>query len=143
MKIKEELENYKRTIYTINRIKEEIKEILDSRTEIAGPSYDVVGGIPKRGFKQSNLEKNIINTYDKIQKKKNIILKLEKKLNLIDSIIILLKEEEKDIIISFYLQGVSNRKIAERYNVSVEAMKKRKKRIINKMQKEYDNSLKS
>ena len=70
-------------------------------------------------------------------------MKLEKKLNLIDSIIILLKEEEKDIIISFYLQGVSNRKIAERYNVSVEAMKKRKKRIINKMQKEYDNSLKS
>ena len=129
MKIKEELENYKRTIYTINRIKEEIKEILDSRTEIAGPSYDVVGGIPKRGFKQSNLEKNIINTYDKIQKKKNIILKLEKKLNLIDSIIILLKEEVKEV--------------AERYNVSVEAMKKRKKRIINKMQKEYDNSLKS
>ena len=79
MKIKEELENYKRTIYTINRIKEEIKEILDSRTEIAGPSYDVVGGIPKRGFKQSNLEKNIINTHDKIQKKKKYHIEIRKK----------------------------------------------------------------
>lgn len=137
MNIKEELENYRKTIVKISNKKDEIEEIKENISEISGPSYDATG-IMAKGFKQSSLEKAIINANEKIRKKQKEIKKLENKLAVIDSLILSLKEEERNIIVSFYLQGRTNRKIASELEVTLEAIKKRKKRIVKSMQTTYD-----
>lgn len=137
MNIKEELENYRKTIVKISNKKDEIEEIKENISEISGPSYDATG-IMAKGFKQSFLEKAIINANEKIRKKQKEIKKLENKLAVIDSLILSLKEEERNIIVSFYLQGKTNRKIASELEVTLEAIKKRKKRIVKSMQTIYD-----
>lgn len=137
MNIKEELENYRKTIVKISNKKDEIEEIKENISEISGPSYDATG-IMAKGFKQSSLEKAIINANEKIRKKQKEIKKLENKLAVVDSLILSLKEEERNIIVSFYLQGRTNRKIASELEVTLEAIKKRKKRIVKSMQTTYD-----
>ena len=139
MNIREELEKYKKNIKKIENKKEEILEILENRSYLISGNMDATGIIAK-GFKQSSLELEIIRVDTKIENLKKEINIIEKKLMRIDRLIALLNEEQRKIIVDFFLFKKSNRKIANELNVEIEAVKKRKKRIINKMQKIYDDN---
>lgn len=139
MNIREELEKYRKNVKKIENKKEEILEILENRSYLISGNMDATGIIAK-GFKQSSLELEIIRVDTKIENLKKEINIIEKKLMRIDRLIALLNEEQRKIIVDFFLFKKSNRKIANELNVEIEAVKKRKKRIINKMQKIYDDN---
>lgn len=149
MKIKKELIDYRDNVSKIISKKQQIEETLESRIELSGPSYDITGSRPK-GFLQSSLEKQIIECDSKIDELNKEIAKIQRKLNVIDSLILTLDEEERIIIVGFFLEGKTNRKICreidsyrnvseENEKCTLEAIKKRKGRIIKKMQKRYEN----
>lgn len=139
MNVREELEKYRKNVKKIENKKEEILEILENRSYLISGNMDATGIIAK-GFKQSSLELEIIRIDTKIENLKKEINIIEKKLMRIDRLIALLNEEQRKIIVDFFLFKKSNRKIANELNVEIEAVKKRKKRIINKMQKMYDDN---
>lgn len=139
MNVREELEKYRKNVKKIENKKEEILEILENRSYLISGNMDATGIIAK-GFKQSSLELEIIRIDTKIENLKKEINIIEKKLMRIDRLIVLLNEEQRKIIVDFFLFKKSNRKIANELNVEIEAVKKRKKRIINKMQKMYDDN---
>ncbi len=139
MNVREELEKYRKNVKRIENKKEEILEILENRSYLISGNMDATGIIAK-GFKQSSLELEIIRVDTKIENLKKEINIIEKKLMRIDRLIALLNEEQRKIIVDFFLFKKSNRKIANELNVEIEAVKKRKKRIINKMQKIYDDN---
>lgn len=139
MNVREELEKYRKNVKKIENKKEEILEILENRSYLISGNMDATGIIAK-GFKQSSLELEIIRVDTKIENLKKEINIIEKKLMRIDRLIALLNEEQRKIIVDFFLFKKSNRKIANELNVEIEAVKKRKKRIINKMQKIYDDN---
>lgn len=137
MKVREELENYRKNVMKIENIKEEIEELLENRNYLTSGGTDA-SGIVAKGFKQSSLELEIIKVNVKLDKKENDIRKLQYRLMKVDKLIALLNEKQRKIIIDFFLFNRSNRKIADDLCVKVEAIKKRKKRIIQKMQKLAD-----
>lgn len=152
MKIINELREYRDNVFKIKKIEQDIEEMKESFVELTGPVYDSIGGRPT-GFMESSLENRIIKLQMNIEKKKNAIKKIQKKLNIIDSLIMSLSSEEKIIIGGFYLEGKTNKKVAreidnfrevvqENEKTTVEAIKKRKGRIVNKMQNKYDFKIK-
>lgn len=143
MKVLEELLNYRKNVGTIFLLEKEKEELEENRIIVSGPSYDVTGIRPK-GYVTSNLDKNIIKHEAQIAKIDKKIKKIKRTLAIIESLILSLGEEQRRIIVGFYLEGKKNKKIAEEIdaNLSVEAIKKRKKRIVKKMQKLYDDSIK-
>lgn len=138
MNIKEELKQYRKNVRKIEDKKEEIMEILENRSYLISGNMDATGIIAK-GFKQSSLELEIIRIDTKIEKLKKEIGKIEKKLLKIDRLIVLLNNEQRKIIVDFFLFNKTNRQIANELCVEIEAVKKRKQRIIRKMQKMSEN----
>lgn len=138
MNIKEELKQYRKNVRKIEDKKEEIMEILENRSYLISGNMDATGIIAK-GFKQSSLELEIIRIDTKIEKLKKEISKIEKKLLKIDRLIVLLNNEQRKIIVDFFLFNKTNRQIANELFVEIEAVKKRKQRIIRKMQKMSEN----
>lgn len=138
MNIKVELNNYLKYKEDIANLQGELIEIQED-IGISGGSSDSTG-IRAKGYKKSQMEMQAISN---IMKEKNILKKIEKlerKMRFIENIVDSLKGDSKEIIMMFFILGKSNRSIAKCFNVTVEAIKKRKSRIINNMQKKYEKS---
>lgn len=153
MKIKKELSSYRNIVSMILEKEQEKEEIADSKADVSGPSYDVTGSRPT-GYIQTNKENKIYECDRKIDLLNREIKKLKRTLNVLDSLILTLDAEEKLIIVGFFLEGKTNRKICKELDAfrgitqeneqsTIEAIKKRKGRIIKKMQKRYDNRTKN
>lgn len=153
MRVKKELTNYRSTVSEIIDKEREIEELRDEIIELSGPSYDITGSRAK-GYMQSSLENQIIKYEKNVNEKNREIKRLKRKLDAIDSLILTLDAEEKIIIVGFFLEGKTNRKICievdeyrgtikENEKYTIEALKKRKARIIKKMQKRYDIRIKN
>lgn len=138
MNIKVELKNYLKYKGDIANLQGELIEIQED-IGLSGGVNDATGIRPK-GFKKSAME---IQAISNITKEKNILSKIEKlkrKMRFVEDIVEALKEERKIIIKSFFIEGRSNRKIADELEITLEAVKKRKRRIIRDIQKNYDKS---
>lgn len=138
MNIKVELKNYLKYKGDIANLQGELIEIQED-IGLSGGVSDATG-IRSKGFKKSAME---IQAISNITKEKNILGKMEKlkrKMQFVEDIVEALKEERKIIIKSFFIEGRSNRKIADELEITLEAVKKRKRRIIRDMQKNYDKS---
>ena len=79
----------------------------------------------------------IISNIIKENKLLNRKEKLERKINFLEKLADSLREDEKTIIKGFYIKGKTNRKIALELDITIEAVKKRKKRILIRLQNEY------
>lgn len=138
MNIKVELKNYLKYKGDIANLQGELIEIQED-VGLSGGVSDATG-IRAKGFKKSAMELQAISN---ITKEKSILSKIEKlkrKMKFIEDIVEALNEERKLIIKSFFIEGKSNRKIADELKITSEALKKRKRRIIRDMQRSYDKS---
>lgn len=138
MNIKVELKNYLKYKGDIANLQGELIEIQED-IGLSGGVSDATG-IRQKGFKKSAMELQAISN---ITKEKSILSKIEKlkrKMRFIEDIVEALNEERKFIIKSFFIEGKSNRKIADELKITSEALKKRKRRIIRDMQRSYDKS---
>ncbi len=96
-----------------------------------------ITGVRAKGYKKNITEAMAISNIIKENKLLNRKEKLERKINFLEKLTDSLKEDEKTIIKGFYILGKTNRKIALELDITIEAVKKRKKRILIRLQNEY------
>lgn len=137
MDIKKELSSYfdyKKKIVELNK---EINELHENESGLSGGGIDETG-VRAKGYKKSAMESMAISNIIKENKILNKIEKIERKMKFLEEFADSLIEEERIIIKGFYIKGRKNRKIALELGITREAVKKRKKRILNRIQNEFD-----
>ncbi len=138
MNIKVELNNYLKYKEDIANLQGELLEIQED-IGLSGGNSDSTG-IRAKGFKKATMEAQAIANVTKEQRIKRKIEKLQRKMKCIEGLVESLKGDSKEIMNLFFIIGKSNRYVANKFNVTIEAIKKRKSRIIRNMQKKYDKS---
>lgn len=145
MDIKEELNNYSKYKEKIINIDAEINELHENESGLPNGKLDVTG-VRAKGYKKNVTEAMAISNIIKENKLNNRKEKLQRKMKLIEDIAEALKEEQRIVIKGFFIEGKPNFKIANELKaligieVSTEAVKKRKKRIIRNLQKKYNKN---
>ncbi len=136
MDIKKELNNYFEYKKEIIKINAEINELRENESGLPNGGMDITG-VRAKGYKKNITEAMAISNIIKENKLLNRKEKLERKINFLEKLTDSLKEDEKTIIKGFYILGKTNRKIALELDITIEAVKKRKKRILIRLQNEY------
>lgn len=138
MDIKKELSKYFDYKKEIIDIEAEINELHENESGLPNGGMDVTG-VRVKGYKKNITESMAISNIIKENKLLNRKEKLEKKINFLEKLADSLPDEEKTIIKGFYIQGKTLRKISLELDstgyLTREAVKKRKKRILNKLKK--------
>ena len=136
MDIKKELSKYFDYKKEILSIEAQINELHENESGLPNGGLDVTG-IRATGYKKNVTENIAISNIIKENKLLNRKEKLERKIKFLEKLADSLKEDEKTIIKEFYILGKKNRKIALKLDITIEAVKKRKKRILIRLQNEY------
>lgn len=136
MDIKKELSSYFDYKKKIVDIEAEINELHENESGLPNGGMDITG-VRAKGYKKNITEAMAISNIIKENKLLNRKEKLERKINFIEKLADSLREDEKTIIKGFYINGKTNRKIALELDITIEAVKKRKKRILIRLQNEY------
>lgn len=136
MDIKKELSKYFDYKKEILNIEAQINELHENESGLPNGGLDVTG-IRATGYKKNVTENIAISNIIKENKLLNRKEKLERKIKFLEKLADSLKEDEKIIIKEFYILGKTNRKIALKLDITIEAVKKRKKRILIRLQNEY------
>ncbi len=136
MDIKKELSKYFDYKKEILSIEAQINELHENESGLPNGGLDVTG-IRATGYKKNVTENIAISNIIKENKLLNRKEKLERKIKFLEKLADSLKEDEKTIIKEFYILGKTNRKIALKLDITIEAVKKRKKRILIRLQNEY------
>lgn len=136
MDIKKELSSYFDYKKKIVALEDEINELHENDSGLPNGGMDITG-VRAKGYKKNITEAMAISNIIKENKLLNRKEKLERKINFLEKLADSLKEDEKIIIKGFYINGKTNRKIASELDITIEAVKKRKKRILLRLQNEY------
>lgn len=136
MDIKKELSSYFDYKKKIVDIEAEINELHENESGLPNGGMDITG-VRAKGYKKNITEAMAISNIIKENKLLNRKEKLERKINFLEKLADSLREDEKTIIKGFYIKGKTNRKIALELDITIEAVKKRKKRILIRLQNEY------
>ena len=136
MDIKKELSKYFDYKKEILSIEAQINELHENESGLPNGGLDVTG-IRATGYKKNVTENIAISNIIKENKLLNRKEKLERKIKFLEKLADSLKEDEKTIIKEFYILGKTNRKIALKLDITIEAVKKIKKRILIRLQNEY------
>ena len=136
MDIKKELSSYFDYKKKIVDIEAEINELHENESGLPNGGMDITG-VRAIGYKKNITEAMAISNIIKENKLLNRKEKLERKINFLEKLADSLREDEKTIIKGFYIKGKTNRKIALELDITIEAVKKRKKRILIRLQNEY------
>lgn len=145
MDIKEELNNYSKYKEKIIKIDAEINELHENESGLPNGGIDVTG-VKTKGYKKNVTESMAISNIIKENKLINRKEKFKRKMKFVEDIAEALKEEQRIVIKGFFIEGKPNIKIANELKaligieVSTEAVKKRKKRIIRNLQKKYNKN---
>ena len=134
--IKKELSSYFDYKKKIVNIEAEINELHENESGLPNGGMDITG-VRAKGYKKNITEAMAISNIIKENKLLNRKEKLERKINFLEKLADSLREDEKTIIKGFYIKGKTNRKIALELDITIEAVKKRKKRILIRLQNEY------
>ncbi len=136
MDIKKELSKYFDYKKEVVDIESQINELHENESGLPNGGIDTTG-IRAKGYKNNVTEAMAISNIIKENKLLNRKEKLERKIKFLEKLADYLKEDEKTIIKGFYILGKTNRKIALELDITIEAVKKRKKRILIRLQNEY------
>lgn len=138
MNIQEVLENYNTYKFKISVAESEIEELNDEVIDIKSVNID---GMPKaKGYKQSNIETQVIEKQNKIDQKERLIKKLKSKLKIVEELVRTLKKYNQDVIEMRYYQKMSIEEIAVKKNKTYDAITKSIKNSVAKMQREYNKN---
>lgn len=140
MKVQETLENYNVYKARISMVEAEIKELEDEVIEIKSANLD---GMPKaKGFVESNLENQVVEKEEKIEKKKKYKEKLEYIIKITEDLVKTLKKYNQDVIEMRFYAMMSIEEIAVKKDKTYGAVKKAIDRSIRILQREYDRNKK-
>lgn len=136
MKVQEILENYNSLKVSVTIA---IGDILTLKREIGEIKSTNLDGMPKaKGYTSSNLEEQVINVNEKIEKKQSYINQTTRNLEIVEGLVKTLKKYNQDIIDMRFYQMMSIEEIATKKNRNYGSIQKTIDRSIKIMQKEYN-----
>lgn len=136
MKVQEILENYNSLKVSVTIA---IGDILTLKREIGDIKGTNLDGMPKaKGYTSSNLEEQVINVNEKIEKKQSYINQTTRNLEIVEGLVKTLKKYNQDIIDMRFYQMMSIEEIATKKNRNYGSIQKTIDRSIKIMQKEYN-----
>lgn len=136
MKVQEILENYNSLKVSVTIA---IGDILTLKREIGDIKSTNLDGMPKaKGYTSSNLEEQVINVNEKIEKKQSYINQTTRNLEIVEGLVKTLKKYNQDIIDMRFYQMMSIEEIATKKNRNYGSIQKTIDRSIKIMQKEYN-----
>ena len=110
--IKEMLENYMNYKAEIKAIEYKIKQIEKEDISIGSSSFFVNGDIKAKGYKSSIVENKAIKNVDRARLLEKQKEELQAKIDMIDSYISILKLNNRNVVIKFYIEKKGIKQIA-------------------------------
>lgn len=110
--IREMLENYMNYKAEIKAIEYKIKQIEKEDISIGSSSFFVNGDIKAKGYKSSIVENKAIKNVDRVRLLEKQREELQAKIDMIDSYISILKLNNRNVVIKFYIEKKGIKQIA-------------------------------
>ncbi len=133
MEVKEMLENYNNYLAEIKTKEYAIKKLELEEVSVSGSNFAVNGDIRPKGYMSSNTERKVINNTDKIAKLRKEIEELKEKVEMLNSLLNILKYKEKEILKLKYKDKKTDAEIAEEKKIAERTVRDNVKRSIIKM----------
>ena len=133
MEVKEMLENYNNYLAEIKTKEYAIKKLELEEVSVSGSNFTVNGDIRPKGYMSSNTERKVINNTDKIAKLRKEIEELKEKVEMLNSLLNILKYKEKEILKLKYKDKKTDAEIAEEKKIAERTVRDNVKRSIIKM----------
>lgn len=93
--MKEELKKYNNYKYTLKVLKRKLRIELNKDANIGGSNFEINGYIRSTGYMSNNIENQIIKKTDKIEQIEEQIKDLEERIDIIDSLLKTLKNNDR------------------------------------------------
>lgn len=141
--MKEELKKYNNYKYTLKVLKRKLRIELNKDANIGGSNFEINGYIRSTGYMSNNIENQIIKKTDKIEQIEEQIKDLEERIDIIDSLLKTLKNNDRIAIQMRFFDRLTYDTIARTLGLSSykEAEQKIRHAIL-KIDKIYGNTAK-
>lgn len=110
--MREELKKYNEYKFELKILKRKLRQENEEEVKISGSNFEVNGDIRPQGYMSNNIEKQIINKADKVKELEEKIIDLEERINIIDTALNTLKNNDRLAIEMYFFRGLSQEAVA-------------------------------
>ena len=110
--MREELKKYNEYKFELKILKRKLRQENEEEVKISGSNFEVNGDIRPQGYMSNNIEKQIINKADRVKELEEKIIDLEERINIIDTALNTLKNNDRLAIEMYYFRGLSQEAVA-------------------------------
>ena len=110
--MREELKKYNQYKIKIKILKKKLRQENEEEVKISGSNFEVNGDIRPQGYMSNNIEKQIINKADRVKELEEKIIDLEERINIIDTALNTLKNNDRLAIEMYFFRGLSQEAVA-------------------------------
>ena len=110
--MREELKKYNEYKFELKILKRKLRQENEEEVKISGSNFEVNGDIRPQGYMSNNIEKQIINKADRVKELEEKIIDLEERINIIDTALNTLKNNDRLAIEMYFFKGLSQEAVA-------------------------------
>lgn len=110
--MREELKKYNEYKFELKILKRKLRQENEEEVKISGSNFEVNGDIRPQGYMSNNIEKQIINKADRVKELEEKIIDLEERINIIDTALNTLKNNDRLAIEMYFFRGLSQEAVA-------------------------------
>lgn len=110
--MREELKKYNEYKFELKILKRKLRQENEEEVKISGSNFEVNGDIRPQGYMSNNIEKQIINKADRVKELEEKIIDLEERINIIDTALNTLKNNDRLAIEMYFFKGLSQDAVA-------------------------------
>ncbi len=141
--MKEELKKYNNYKYTLKVLKRKLRIELNKEVNIGGSNFEINGYIRPTGYMNNNIENQVITKTDKIKQLEAQIKDIEERIDIIDSALKTLKNNDRIAVQMRFFDRLEYDTIATTLGLASSKEAEQKIRLaVLKMDKIYKNTVK-
>lgn len=110
--MREELKKYNEYKFELKILKRKLRQENEEEVKISGSNFEVNGDIRPQGYMSNNIEKQIINKADRVKELEEKIIDLEERINIIDTALNTLKNNDRLAVEMYFFRGLSQEAVA-------------------------------
>ena len=110
--MRKKLKKYNEYKFELKILKRKLRQENEEEVKISGSNFEVNGDIRPQGYMNNNIEKQIINKADKVKELEERIIDLEERINIIDTALNTLKNNDRLAIEMYFFRGLSQEAVA-------------------------------
>ena len=137
--IKEMLENYMNDKAEIKAIDYKINQIKKEDISIGSSNFFINGDIKAKGYKSSSIENKAIKNIDRVRLLEKQKEELQAKIDMLDSYISILKLNNRNVVIKFYIEKKGIKQIANEMDRTEKTIARILSKSVKYLEKIYRN----